>query len=67
MIKLGGSLISWKYKKQETISRSSTGAEYSIIANALAEVVWLVKLFKELGVEVSTLVTIYSDNSQLFK
>ena len=61
MIKLGGSLISWKYKKQETISRSSTGAEYSIIANAVAEVVWLVKLFKELGVKVSTL-TIYIDS-----
>ena len=32
------------------------------MASAVAEVVWLVKLFKELGVEVHTPVTIYSDS-----
>lgn len=62
MVKLGGSLISWKSKKQATISRSSTEAEYRSMASAVAEVVWLVKLFKELGVEVHTPVTIYSDS-----
>ena len=62
MIKLGGSLISWKYKKQATISRSETEPDYRSMATAVAEVVWPVKLFKELGVEVFTPVTIYSDS-----
>ncbi|WMV28413.1 hypothetical protein MTR67_021798 [Solanum verrucosum] len=62
MVVYGNSLISWKAKKQETISRSSAEAEYRSLASTVAEVVWLVGLFKELGVQVRLPVHIHSDS-----
>ena len=41
---LGRSPISWKSKKQATISKSSSEVEYRSMANASAEVVWVVRL-----------------------
>lgn len=51
-IKLGESLLSWKTKKQSTVSLSSAEAEYRSMAKTVCEVVWLRGLLLDLGVQV---------------
>lgn len=51
-ITLGGSLISWKSKKQPTVSLSSTEAEYRALRITVAEITWLVRLLNDMGVHV---------------
>ena len=62
MVKMGESMISWKSKKQATVSRSSAEAEYRSMASSIAEITWIVKLFKELGAKIQTPVSVYSDS-----
>jgi histone deacetylase 1/2 len=47
---VGPNLVSWSAKKQPTVSRSSTEAEYKALANGAAEAIWVDSLLKELGV-----------------
>jgi histone deacetylase 1/2 len=47
---VGSNLVSWNAKKQATVSRSSTEAEYKSLANATAEVMWVQTLLDKLGV-----------------
>ncbi|XP_019195215.1 PREDICTED: uncharacterized protein LOC109188989 [Ipomoea nil] len=46
---LGTNLISWLSKKQRTVARSSTEAEYKALADVSAKVTWVVSLLRELG------------------
>lgn len=62
IVKFGFSLISWKSKKQLTVSRSSAEPEYRILASIVAEIVWLTRLFKELGVNLQLPIPLYSDS-----
>jgi hypothetical protein len=59
---LGKNLISWGCKKQATVARSSTEAEYKALTNTAAELKWLHSLFCELGVSISPPPTIWCDN-----
>lgn len=56
-------MISWKSKKQPTISRSSADAEYRSITSTIAEVTWLIGLLQELDIPISLPVAIYCDNT----
>jgi len=50
VVLLGDSPVSWKSKKQETISLSSAEAEYRSLRKVVGELVWLQRLFIELTV-----------------
>jgi histone deacetylase 1/2 len=58
----GPNLISWGAKKQATVSRSSTEAEYKSVANATAEVIWVQSLLAELGIKLAKLPCLWCDN-----
>jgi hypothetical protein len=59
---LGGNLVSWSSRKQVTVSRSSTEAEYKAIANVTAELIWIQSLMKELGVFLHKAPRLWCDN-----
>ncbi|XP_019253924.1 PREDICTED: uncharacterized protein LOC109232620 [Nicotiana attenuata] len=61
-ISLGGSPVSWKSKKQPTISLSSTEAEYRALRKLATEVSWLVRLLGDLGLVISYPVPVYCDS-----
>ncbi|XP_020680552.1 uncharacterized protein LOC110098160 [Dendrobium catenatum] len=60
---LGNSLISWSLKKQSTIARSSTEAEYRAIAANTTEIIWLRRLLQELDCPQNGSTTLYCDNT----
>jgi hypothetical protein len=55
-------LISWKSKKQSTVSQSSFEAEYRALASLSCELQWLHYLFKDLGVEFDAPAMVYCNN-----
>nr|GEV75762.1 reverse transcriptase domain-containing protein [Tanacetum cinerariifolium] len=59
---LGNNLLSWSSKRQPTISRSSVGAEYRGVANAVAETCWLRKLLRDLHTPLSFATLVYFEN-----
>jgi len=62
IVYLGRNPISWNSKKQKTITRSSTEAEYRSVAATAAEIKWLCSLLTDLGINLQQAPTIYCDN-----
>lgn len=59
---LGPNLVSWSSRRQPTVSRSSTEAEYKSVANATVEIIWIQALLEELGVVQSRVPCLRCDN-----
>jgi histone deacetylase 1/2 len=59
---LGQNLISWHARKQATVSRSSTEAEYKALADATAEMIWVQKILTEIGVQHPAAAQLWCDN-----
>ncbi|KAM2555190.1 hypothetical protein TB2_019236 [Malus domestica] len=59
---LGGALVSWKTKKQTTVSRSSAEAEYRAMASATCELTWMKYLLDDLRVDHHMPAKLYCDN-----
>jgi len=61
-IKLGNSVISWKSKKQSTVSRSSAEAEYRSIATTVTKVIWMIGLMNDLGIKIQKPIDVCTDS-----
>jgi hypothetical protein len=59
---LGTSLVSWRAKKQNTVSRSSTEAEYRSLSFAACELQWLISLLADLHITCQKPPVLYCDN-----
>lgn len=58
----GDSLISWKSKKQSTVSRSSSEAEYRALAATTCELQWLTYILQDLSISFKTPALLYCDS-----
>ncbi|GJX23730.1 ribonuclease H-like domain-containing protein [Tanacetum coccineum] len=59
---LGNNLLSWSFKRQPTLSRSSAEARYRGVANAVVETCWLRNLLRKLHTPLSSATLVYCDN-----
>jgi hypothetical protein len=59
---MGSNLVSWSARKQPTVSRSSTEAEYNAVANATAEIMWIQTLLQEIGIYCPPAARLWCDN-----
>uniref|UniRef100_M1ANG9 Integrase catalytic domain-containing protein n=1 Tax=Solanum tuberosum TaxID=4113 RepID=M1ANG9_SOLTU len=62
IVLLGNSPLSWKSKKQETISLSSAEAEYRALRKVAGELVWLSRLLTELTLQLPMPIEVYCDS-----
>ena len=62
IFKLGKSVITLKWKKQQTATLFSTEAEYMALKIAVKEVLWIRQLLDGVGSKGNTASTIYEDN-----
>lgn len=61
-ILFGSSLISWRSKKQHTVSRSFVEAEYRSMADSCCEITWILALLRDFKITHNQPVTLYCDN-----
>lgn len=59
---MGDALISWRAKKQTTVSKSSAEAEYRAMASVACEVQWLLYLADDLRLKRQTPVEVFCDS-----
>lgn len=59
---LGGALVSWKTKKQATVSKSSVEAEYQAMATLICELQWISYILKDLCINLHLPIKFYCDS-----
>ena len=62
VVYLGSNPISWSSKKQHTVSKSSTEAEYRALSSTAAEVDWIKQLLQFMHISVTSPTLLYCDN-----
>jgi hypothetical protein len=62
VFQIQGNTISWCSKRQSSVSRSTTEAEYIALSNACQEGVWLRRLMSDIKLKEVEPTTIYEDN-----
>jgi len=55
-------LISWKTKKQSTISRSSSEAEYRALATTVCELQWITYILQDLQISLDGTAALFCNN-----
>ncbi|OMO82468.1 Integrase, catalytic core [Corchorus capsularis] len=63
IIYLGNTPISWSSKKQKTVARSSTEAEFRSIAATVSELTWIQSIMSELQVRTPKVPLVLCDNA----
>lgn len=64
LIRLYGNIIFWKSRKQKTVTKSSTAAEYVALSEAITEVEFVKGLINEVfKIEIKKPIKVYEDNS----
>ncbi|GJY74958.1 ribonuclease H-like domain-containing protein, partial [Tanacetum coccineum] len=59
---VNGNLVSWKSKRQATLSKSSAEAEYRSMASTTSEIMWIVKILGEFGFSNVVPADLFCDN-----
>ena len=67
LVFFGGTLVSWKSKKQNTVSCSSTESEYRALGSLTCELIWIIKVLTDIGVNNVLHVNIFCDNESAIK
>lgn len=59
---LGSNIISWSSKKQSTISKNSTEAEYRSLSETASEITWMCMILKEIEIPLPSTPVLLCDN-----
>lgn len=62
IVYLGSNPVAWSSKRQPTLVRSFTEAEFRVVASTTTEAQWVVSLLSELGYRPTITPTIFCDN-----
>ena len=64
---LGGNLVTWRSKKQNLISKSSTEAEFRAMSKGIDEVMWIRNILEELQIPYIIPIDIRCDNKSAIR